>query len=121
SLKLRPARQDDAELLLRWRNDPTARSQFFDPGEVDPGMHARWLAHKLSGYDSRIYVAELDGQPVGQARVDRREGATGEISVSVDASARRRGIGRTLISGATARASAELGLATVVATVKNDN
>jgi RimJ/RimL family protein N-acetyltransferase len=120
-LTLRAACFEDAELLLRWRNEPSTRSQFFDSSEVQPETHRQWLTNELAGNGSRIYVAELDGLPVGQARIDRRERDRGEISVSVDADARGLGLGRHLIRRATLRAAQELRLLSVEAVVKEAN
>lgn len=121
ALTLRSAQAEDAELLLRWRNDPSVRSQSFDSLEIEAETHARWFAGKLAAVDTRIYVGELDGRPVGQARIDRRDDATGEISVSVDPDDRGRGVGPALIASATRRGADELGLSLVLATIKEGN
>jgi len=121
-LALRPASSDDADLLLRWRNDAETRAQSLDSNVVPREAHIRWLAQRLSdGEACRIWIAELEGQPVGQARVDRRSSAGGEISVSVDAAARGRGLGTMLIRLATERARAEMGLRRLEAVVKPQN
>lgn len=122
SLHLRPARADDAALLLAWRNDPDTRRNSLRPHEIAPEDHERWFRARLSASSQTcIFIAELDGAPVGQARVDRREGREGEISVGLAPDARGHGIGRKLIAAASRMAAAELGLDQLVALVKPAN
>jgi RimJ/RimL family protein N-acetyltransferase len=121
ALALRPAGPDDADLLLALRNDPAARAASFHTGEIEPGEHLAWLERRLADQGTRIYVAELDGTPVGQARVDTVGEGVGEISVALAAAHRGRGLGRALVAAATVRAAAELGLARVEAAVKLTN
>lgn len=121
-LELRPAELDDADLLLRWRNDPETRSYFFGQAAVPEDQHVRWLRRKLAApNESRIYIAERATAPVGQARVDRLDAGFGEISVSLDPAHRGEGLGSELIALATARAADELDLQTIRAVVKPGN
>jgi hypothetical protein len=34
---------EDADLLLRWRNDPTTRANSFDSSPIDREDHIRWV------------------------------------------------------------------------------
>jgi UDP-2,4-diacetamido-2,4,6-trideoxy-beta-L-altropyranose hydrolase len=112
----------DAELLRRWRNDAATRSQSFDPDEVAPDDHRKWLERQLAGSTtSRLLIGEVAGAPVGQARIERLDEDLGEISVSVDPSMRGRGLGVALIAAATERAATDLGLQCVRAVVKASN
>lgn len=120
-MKLRAAELDDARLLLRWRNDPTTRQQSFNTSEVELDAHEAWLGRKLADKATRVYIFEVDGAPVGQARIDTTGAGEGEISVSVDAAARGRGLGSELIARATKRGAAELRLARVLANIKEGN
>jgi len=70
---------------------------------------------------TRLFIFESDGLPVGQARVDVTGAGIGEISISLDPSARGRGLGAELIGRATARAGQELGLKAVLARIKGTN
>jgi RimJ/RimL family protein N-acetyltransferase len=121
-LVLREATPADEAQLLRWRNDVEARRQFFSRHEVSPADHRRWLAGKLADREAtRLLVAEVDGRPIGQARVDRTHADVGEISVAVDGDFRGRGFGAQLIAAATERAASELGLQRVEARIKASN
>jgi RimJ/RimL family protein N-acetyltransferase len=121
-LTLRPATEGDEELLLEWRNEPETRRQSLQQAPVSPEQHARWFRDRLARpSECRIYVAELDGVPIGQARVDLSGDGAGEISVAVAAGSRGRHLGRSLIAKGTARAAADLGALSVTAVVKQAN
>ncbi len=121
-LVLREATVADEALLLRWRNDVDVRREFFSDNEVSPAEHSRWFASKLADREvTRILVAEIDGRPVGQARIDRARALVGEISVVVDTDFRGRGLGTELIAKATELAASELGLERVEAHIKASN
>lgn len=98
------------------------REQSFNSAEVTEREHAEWLSAKLGdGGRCRLYVGELGGEPAGQARVDRSGDRVGEISVSLDARARGRGVGTALITQASRRGAAELGLEEILARIKPGN
>lgn len=123
-LTLRAARFQEAELFRRWRIDDEGAGWYQGP-LVDRGKHVDWFLERVvTGSGSRVvqlFVAELDGVPVGQARVD----SNGELSFSVDRAYRGWGYGTELVrqaaelSGwhrlkANADRSNEAGIATMV-------
>jgi len=119
---LRPATEADEELLLGWRNEPETRRQSLHQAPISPEQHRRWFRDRLARpAECRIYIAEIECAPVGQARVDLTGEGRGEISVAVAAGFRGRGLGRALIAKATERAAAELGAGSVIAVVKKEN
>lgn len=121
-IDLRPADTADEALLLRWRNDEEVRRQSFTGAPPAPEQHAAWLRDTLARPDdTRLYIAERDCQPLGQARVDRVSGTLGEISVSLAAEARGQGIAPELIALASERCANDLGLSEIRAMVKVDN
>jgi RimJ/RimL family protein N-acetyltransferase len=121
-IALRPATLDDAKLLLEWRNDPSTRSQSLDSNVIELEPHVAWLSRRLDDpVNCRVYVAERDGAPFGQLRVERVAAAQGIVSVSIAAAARGVGLGVELIESGTQRAAAELTLTQVTAIVKENN
>lgn len=96
TVHLRPAEITDSADLLRWRNDPDA-VRFSRTGRaVDASEHENWLAQSLDDPATRLVIAELDGEPVGQLRVDVHD-ATGTVSIAVAPEHRGRGLGRRLL------------------------
>ncbi len=89
-----------------------------DTKPVVIGDHEVWLVRKLASADSRIWIAEVGGEPVGQVRLDRH-GEAAEIDYSVAAGRRREGWGIAILDALTARHA--LGLATAYGEVRSEN
>jgi RimJ/RimL family protein N-acetyltransferase len=119
TVTLRPARADDAPLLLAWRNDPETRRWSFSRDAVAPAGHAAWLAARLRDPATLLLVASADGEPVGQVRVDRDEDGAGVVSITVAPAARGRGLGLALLTALAARE--DLGVARLRASVVPGN
>lgn len=121
-LSLRPAAITDAALLLELRNDPETRQQSFTSHPISPAEHDRWLRERLEApTETRIYIGEVSGEVVGQARVDRTDPRRGLISVSIEEGRRGAGLGARLIQQASGAAAADLGLDVIVAMIKPAN
>ncbi len=91
NVTLRPARATDIALLRAWRNDDQAVRFSGTARRVSAAEHARWLSAHLADPTTLLWVAEEDGDPVGQARIDR-DGDVGTVSISVAARHRGRGV-----------------------------
>jgi RimJ/RimL family protein N-acetyltransferase len=72
-MNLRPATVGDEKLLFDWRNDPSVVMMLHEPKPVTPEEHGKWLRRILlmDHYEIRLFVAEVDGIPVGQGRIER--------------------------------------------------
>lgn len=82
-VQLRPATPDDADLLLRWRNDPRIRKSYLNPEPVSADKHQAWLAAKLASPSCLLFIAQdTTGTPVGQIRLERSGNET-QISLNV--------------------------------------
>ena len=121
TLALRHLEAGDAELLLRWRNDPDTRAASFTQEPIPLDEHREWLARRLADPHCAIYVAESDGGPVAQVRVERRTAGSGEIHVVVAPEARGRGVARRAIAMAAEAGARELELESIEARVKPGN
>ena len=115
SLRLRVATGEDAELLLRWRNDNRTRLASRQAGEIGRADHLDWLASSLANVNRMLMIAEEEGVPVGTVRADYDEGAW-ELSWTVAPDARGRGIGKAMVTMFIAELPGE-----VYATVKKAN
>lgn len=102
ALSLRPAKLEDALLLLAWRNDPLTRamSQSHDP--IDLETHTSWLDRRLSQADPGLYIVERGGIAVGTIRIDGEE-----ISYTVAAECRGQGLGTGMLTLAHAQFGAK--------------
>jgi RimJ/RimL family protein N-acetyltransferase len=95
-MQLRPAAMTDASLLLGWRNDPQTRANSRDTEKVQPAEHQQWLAQTLQNSERQLYIAELDGTPVGTVRADWG-GRAYELSWTTAPEHRRKGYGREMV------------------------
>lgn len=96
NLRLRPARIDDCQLLLDWRNDPQVKANSFNSEKIELAGHQEWYKNKLKEETCLFFIAE-DGKgiPVGQIRFDKHA-KDAEISISVAPTMVGRGIGTTI-------------------------
>lgn len=119
-LTLRRATMADAKLLWGWANDPEVRRASFTSEPIAWERHEAWLEAKLAAPDTRIWLLEHEGEPVGQVRYDR-EGDAADIGYSVAAPSRRQGFGTVILERSAPRACRELGVARLVGVVREGN
>lgn len=114
-MRIRPAHASDAELLFEWRQ-ADEKNDWWKGDPVDWNKHLDWLLPRLLSPLVDLWVVEVEGVPVGQARLD----SNGELAFSVDAAFRGRGYGAELVRKAT-RAAAAAGWGRVKACVDLSN
>lgn len=73
AMQIRPATIEDAKRLFEWRNDPLTRAMSVNTDPVEWGGHARWLEARLSREAPNLFIAEVEGLPVGTFRIDGDE------------------------------------------------
>src|SRR5690349_18636070 len=99
TMALRPAEPADALRLFTWRTDPETQAMSLHPGPQTLDEHRGWLDRVLADPQVNLFIAELDGAPVGTGRLNwqgaRRQLA--EVSVTVAPEARQRGHAAELI------------------------
>lgn len=120
ALVLRPATERDDRILFEWANDPTVRAASFSTAPIPWEEHRAWLRTRLGDPHSRLYVADLAGQPIGAARFALQP-PRATIAVSVAAEARGRGIGERLIALASHRLFAETKVTGIDAWIRPGN
>lgn len=97
-IRWRPASVDDSQTLWRWRNDPMTRRNSLQSGRIGWDSHRRWLAGKLADRGCLLLIAlGVQGEPVGQLRLDRGPAATAEVSISVAPEHRGRGLAAAML------------------------
>jgi RimJ/RimL family protein N-acetyltransferase len=114
-LRIRPAMALDADLLFEWRQ-ADERNDWWQGKPVEWEKHLDWLVPRLLSPVVDLWVGEVDGVPVGQARLD----SNGELAFSVDKDFRGRGYGTELVKKATLAAKSA-GWGRVKACVDSDN
>ena len=103
-ITLRLATRADSDLLLTWRNDPEVIAMRSNLRPDTQEEHDRWFNFVLSTSDTEVYIAELDGVPIGQGRTQRCFKAlapkmdTCLLSYSIDKDYRGQGYGKQLVA-----------------------
>lgn len=96
AITLRHAIASDARCIFDWVNDPEVRRQSFSSDPITWENHLQWFEKKLQSQDTRFYILEKKGQPVGQIRFDIR-GQEAVIGYLLDAAWRGKGLGRIVL------------------------
>jgi RimJ/RimL family protein N-acetyltransferase len=120
-LRLRPARPEDEDRLLTWRNEASTRQASLSSEEISEADHHRWLVRKLRDPDCALFIIEEAGRPLGQVRLDRIDPELAEISIGLAPEARGRGRGREALRLCVLEAPRLLGVSRIRALVKSDN
>jgi RimJ/RimL family protein N-acetyltransferase len=126
-LTLRPATEADSVRLLEWRNDPLVRAMSSNTNLIQPEQHDAFMARWLNPFTKdALFVAELDGVPVGTGRVER---AFVALSIKMDSCLlgyslaeewRGKGLGKELVK-LLAERGREMGYLKTVCRIKRGN
>jgi len=99
-LTLRAATSGDSDLLFDWVNRPDSLASKLRTVEaIARTDHDRWLEQRLSDQGTRLWIAELDGKPVGQVRLQQEQAGIG-VDIYVAPDCRGNGVGRAMLSQA---------------------
>lgn len=120
---LRHATMDDADFLLRLRNDPETRAMSGNTDEIRLGQHLLWLEQQI--HKERLYVAS-DSQPVGMGRIDDTcswetdSEMICELSYTIAPEHRGHGYGTALVRALVEKAT-RMGYDTISCKIKREN
>jgi RimJ/RimL family protein N-acetyltransferase len=101
-VQITEARREDSGRLLEWRNESTTRSWMKTADVVQLEAHEAWCQDRLRSDDCLFFIIEAGGEPVGQIRYEREDGADSEVRVSINITGRLHGGGiatRALVLG----------------------
>lgn len=125
-LTLRAATMDDADFLFALRNDPDVRAMSRMTQELTLAEHLAFLTKQLLREDCAVYIAELDGVPVGTGRMERAWTALAltmdacMIGYSVTSEQRGRGYGKQIAEQLVGRAK-RIGYRAVTCRIRREN
>lgn len=93
---LRPVTDDDAPMLLRWRNLPEVARHMYTDHEISPQEHAAWFERIRTRDDVRFWVITTGGVDVGLVNIsdiDPRHGTCSWAFYIAEVDARGKGVG----------------------------
>lgn len=96
-IALRPARESDSLTLFRWVNDPDVRRASLASELISWTTHTNWYKKFLNHPGKHLFIAELNGLPVGQIRFEPVDDRL-RLSYAVDSLFRGKGIGREIVA-----------------------
>lgn len=96
-IKLRKVTMEDAENLLKWKNEEdTRKNSIVTDALILMEDHVKWLEKTLADANVDFYIIENEGAQLGDVRVERK-GAESEISIRMDVSSRGAGLATQII------------------------
>ncbi len=96
-MKLRLATLDDADILLKWRNDNTTRKYCRNTRIIKTKEHLTWLKKSLKDKNRQLYIAEINNIPIGTVRTDYSRELF-ELSWTVAPEMRDKNIGKEMVN-----------------------
>ncbi len=121
-VRLRPASEDDCEILWQWANDPGVRSASFSVAPIPWETHVEWFKGKLADVRCHIFIAlDENDQPIGQIRFDAVNEREAQVGISIDKRHRGVGLGQRLIQLGVEKVSRTTPLRVIDALIKIGN
>jgi len=120
----RPATRSDSELILTWRNSPSARKVSQSANELSEAEHAVWFGSRIDRVSSEpFWIMSKGGTDVGFVRLDfsdiKRDSFA--VSIFVDPEFRAEGIGKQMLELALNSVPGKHGISQYRAVIKRDN
>jgi len=97
TLAVRPARQDDAQTMYGWRNDPVTRNVSNDASAISWETHLSWLDRVLANPGQALLIGAVGSIPVGVIRFDQLPDGRADVSLYLDPSLHGLGLGGELL------------------------
>ena len=107
-IALHCATLDDRQRIFEWSNDPETRRNSFERAPIPWDDHVCWFDDQLARADRALYVASIDGVPLGQIRFADTDGVA-VVSFSIVPAQRGRGWAAPLLIAGVERFRADRG------------
>ena len=97
-IEFRPAEKKDCDMIFNWRNADESRYFSSSTEPIPYETHVSWFDNALLDRDRAILIGEIDGEPAGVIRYDRKD-ERAIVSVYLVPGCKGKGLGVELISG----------------------
>ncbi len=121
--RLRPLRQEDAEITLRWRNAESVRRFMYTDHLIGAAEHEAWIARILTDPSKAYFLFEEEGEPIGNVGIYgiHPQNRSAEWNFHLRPEGATRGAGRAMEFFALDMAFGELSLRKLVCEVLDFN
>ena len=119
-LVFRMANENDVMQYFEWANDEEVRKNSFSDETISLQNHKEWFNRKLNADTCFLYLFLLNGEPVGQVRINLSNKET-IVGISVDKDYRGRALGVEMLKQATTDYLAKHKKEQIVAYIKLEN
>ncbi len=82
-VQLRPARREDADILLVWQSLPETRRYSRNSGAPTRDEHCAWYASKLADTSLYFHIIEHHGEPAGTLRLEKKNNTPDTFEVNI--------------------------------------
>jgi RimJ/RimL family protein N-acetyltransferase len=96
-MNLRPATIEDADLLLRWRNDLGTRLHSFKQDIIAKEEHLAWLQRRIDNPEHEVWIIQGHAIPCATVRFDSRGDDAFEVGIIVAPEIRGEGLGAEIL------------------------
>ena len=121
-MRLRSAKEDDAEFLFKLRNEPAVRQSAFQTRPIPWSAHRQWLKRALNDRNTVLLIAERRGKRQGQIRFSvnfpKKEA---EVDIALTVESRGRGYGLRLLRRGCRLVFDRMPIHKILAFIKPDN
>ena len=119
-IKLRPALENDSDLIYEWRNHPQNRSASLSSSEIPYKKHQQWLKKTLVDSQRKLFIAENVKLATGVCRLDI-DGDSALVSIYLKPNLTNAGFGQLILNALVDWAKLNLKIQTLKAEIKPDN
>lgn len=121
-LEIRLVRSSDCEALHRLTSQPAIRESSFNRDSIPFPSHAAWFDRTLADRQIVFLAADALGKIAGQLRLKIEDAHRAVVSISVDESFKKMGVGRKLIERGVAELQSRFpGISELAALVRAEN
>lgn len=99
-IELRLATITDSKFLFNCRNDDATRKNSHNSQKINYDTHVKWLTNTIKQKTRKLYVVEIEGNPVATVRADfifEKEERIVELSWAVAPKERGKGVCKLMI------------------------
>lgn len=118
-LVIRKIRKEDNELTYHWANDERTRANSFNSNPISFEEHSKWFESKLTDKNSWYYICELNHEPTGLIRFDKKDDKL-IIGITIDEKYRGKKLSSVFLKQGCETISTEMDLP-IIAYIKKNN